>query len=84
MPSLRRRASSTFLVRATTSILSAVGTAEIQILRPFRRQPLPWASAKVRSSRLLLPESGSVSAMQHWMSPPISGGSRSRRIACVP
>ena len=41
MPSVRRGDSSTFLVRATTSILSAVGTAEIQILRPLSRQPLP-------------------------------------------
>ena len=84
MPSVRRCDSSTFLVRATTSILSAVGTAEIQILRPLRCQPLPWASAKVRSSRLLVPASGSVSAMQHWMSPAMSGGSSSRRIASVP
>jgi hypothetical protein len=84
-PSVREADSSTFLVRAMTSILAADCTPVIQILRPFSRQPSsPSAAAKVLISSVLVPASGSVSAMQQLISPLMIFGSSSARICSLP
>jgi hypothetical protein len=83
-PSVREAEASTFLVRAMTSILAADCTPVIQILRPFSRQPSPSAAAKVLISSVLVPASGSVSAMQQLISPLMIFGSSSARIWSLP
>jgi hypothetical protein len=53
----------------------------IQIFWPLSRQPSPSLRADVRISSVLVPASGSVSAMQKVASPRTSFGNRSRRIS---
>src|SRR3546814_20448076 len=84
MPWVRFGASATGTVRATISILSACGTPVIQIFRPFTRQPLPSRRAKVRTSRLLDPASGSVSPLLNVISPEHSFRSHCRLTSSVP
>src|ERR1700722_14599624 len=83
-PSVRRLTSCDLVVRATTSIFCASSTPVIQILRPFRRQPLPSRVAKVFISKLFEPASGSVSAMQQLISPAMILGNSSDFIASEP
>jgi hypothetical protein len=79
----RRATSAVRRVRATTAIFVDCGTLVIQILRPFSRQPLLSARAKVSIESVLLPASGSVSAMQNVTSPRTSFGSSAARISAL-